>query len=101
MITEYKGPSNSCELFKHLIGETVIGVVEEGNHFILALSSGDGLVLTSFGGQHGPCYWRMHNEELRGIIERREETLRANIAAIESTRSLSETLKKASNDNHS
>jgi len=82
MLTEYKGPSNRREVFRHLVGERIAAAFEdEKGHVMLALESGAAIVFGAPGG--GPTYWTATKEEVerivaarRGVIERQLAELR-------------------------
>lgn len=80
MLTDYKGPSNSPELLKHLVGDTITGAFIALNpgtghcHMWLVLSSGDSLVLGSNDGGV-PVYWKASSEDTKRAVDCRQREI--------------------------
>jgi len=78
MLKDYKGPSNSPEVLKYLVGDTVKGAFfnSEGN-MCLVFSSGDGLIISKNG-----SYWKDLDYEVKTEVEKRKEQINSLIAQL-------------------
>lgn len=71
MLKDYKGPSNSPEILKYLVGDTVKGAfVNSEGHICLVFSSSDGLVFSKTG-----AYWKESECEVKKEVEKRREQI--------------------------
>lgn len=82
-LTDYKGPSNSEELWPYVVGETILGVVEEGGKIHLIMESGEALTLSSFGNSIAPCYWVTQRRDWEKVVGERRERIRRGTAEIQ------------------
>ena len=83
-LTDYTGPSNSDELWPHLVGEKILGVVEEGGKIHLIMESGEALTLSSFGGGDiGPCFWVTRRKDWEKVVRERRERIKRGTAEIQ------------------
>lgn len=69
MLSEYKGPSNSRDLLKHLVGEKITGAFIFNSHMWITLGSGVSLVLGS-GSECVPSYWKESAVDTKRAVER-------------------------------
>jgi len=79
MLSEYKGPSNSTNLLKHLPGERIEGAMIDKQHFVLVLESGTSLVLTAscgIGYSMCPSYWKEDQSDTKARIRKRQEYIK-------------------------
>lgn len=79
-LADYKGPSNSGELWPHLVGETILGVVDEGGKIHLIMESGEAL---TFGGATGPAFWVTQRKDWEKVVRERRERIRRGTAEIQ------------------
>lgn len=89
-IEDYKGPSNSSDMFKHLVGETIKGVFEENSLMYIVLSNNNALTLTSHGGECGPAFFVTRQGDLKGILSARKSRLQSTLDAIKATEAFEE-----------
>ncbi len=86
MLTDYKGPSNSREIFQHLVGEKIVAAFEDYKEHTtvwLVLESGDAFVLGGGPGQAwGPSFWRVPKAEVLRVVETRRANIRAGLAEL-------------------
>ena len=79
-LTDYKGPSNSDGLWPHLVGEKILGVVEEDGHIHLIMESGKAL---TFGGEPHPAFWVTGRRDWEKVVRERRERIRRSTAEIQ------------------
>ena len=82
-LKDYKGPSNSEEMWPHVVGETILGVVEENGHVHLIMESGEALTFSSFGESIGPCHWVTQRKDWEKVVRARRERIRRGTAEIQ------------------
>jgi len=70
MLKDYKGPANSSELLKYLVGDTVKGafINSEGN-ICLVFSSGEGVVFSH------AAYWKELESDVKTEVRKRKEQI--------------------------
>lgn len=81
MLTDYNGPSNHKDIFRHLAREPIVAAFEvkerEGTHVYLILGSGDAIAFGGgIGGGCGPTYWRVQRAEVNRIVAARREEIK-------------------------
>ena len=82
MLTEYKGPANSRELFPHLVGEMIKAVFyDDEGHIVLLLASGAAVAFGSIGGG-GPTFWKISPENIHNVVAQQRGSARAALAAL-------------------
>lgn len=75
-LTDYKGPANSNDLWRHLAGETITGVVRDYPRLYIVLSSGEALAIHQATG----AFWPARSEEWRKVIAMRRAEIEAQLA---------------------
>ena len=82
MLSEYKGASNSGEVFRHLVGERIMAAFEdEKGHVVLVMESGPALVLGSLGGG-SPAYWTTSKEDIDMLVAERRKAIEGRLAEL-------------------
>lgn len=80
MLTDYKGPSNSSEIFQYLVGEKITAAFKIDNKIYLVLESGQAIV---FGGRDSsPSYWKEAEMELSRTVKERAREIKRKIAEL-------------------
>lgn len=82
MLTNYKGPSNSSEVFQHLVGEKIVGAFQDsaGQVFIV-VESGMSLVLSAIG-SGSPAYWVKNEADTKEIVQKRRKEIEQKLAEL-------------------
>ena len=77
MLKDYKGASNSPEIFKHLVGETIRGafVADDGNIY-LVMADGDALVFAD------GAYWKEGQKDVARMIDKRRAYIERQLAEL-------------------
>ena len=77
MLKDYSGPSNSPEIFKHLVGETIRGAfVGDDGHVYLVLSDVDALVFA------GGAYWKEGRKDVEFLVGKRRAQIERQLAEL-------------------
>jgi hypothetical protein len=83
MLTEYRGGSNSREVFRHILGERIVAAFEdEKGHVVLVMESGPAIV---FGGRVdglGPTYWTTSKEDIDMLVAERRKAIEGRLAEL-------------------
>jgi len=85
MLTEYKGPANSSEIFAYLIGETIkASFINDEGHIVCVLSSGSAIVFGCGPNRSSgkPAFWSISNDEVRKFIESRKQEIVQKVAEL-------------------
>ena len=82
-LADYKGPSNSGQLWPHLVGEKILGVVEENGRVHLIMESGSAVTFSSLGDSVGPSYWVTSRKDWEKVVRERRERIRRGTAEIQ------------------
>lgn len=70
MLKDYRGASNSPELFKYLVGETIRGAfVGDDGHIYLVMSDGDAVVFAD------GAYWKEGQKDVTRLIDKRKSQI--------------------------
>lgn len=73
-LSEHKGPSNSTDVFRHLVGEKIVACFEEDSKVWLVVESGHGFVVGGNGAAFA-VYWRVDPAEVQRVIARRRKAI--------------------------
>jgi len=79
MLKDYKGSANSSAILQYLVGEEIAGTFIDGPYLILVMKSGDGLTMTSLGGEVTPSYSHESKQEIKARIDRRRREIQEKI----------------------
>lgn len=87
MLTDYKGPANHGDLFKHMVGERITACFEADGAIWIVGESGAALVLTqpsgrAFEGRSRPSFWMESAEEVEKVTSKRRKEIEANLAQL-------------------
>ena len=83
MLKEYSGPSNSQEIYQHLVGERIKAVIQDGAYLYLIVGYDYALVLTSFGGEVSPSFWVADPDKVRELVLKRKNDLKNTLRLLE------------------
>lgn len=73
-LSEYKGPSNSSDIFQHLVGEKITACFEHDRRVWLVVESGHAFVVGGSGDSF-MVYWREQPEKVQRVVDRRRKDI--------------------------
>lgn len=76
MLKDYKGGSNSSEVFPYLVGEKIKAVFEYDHHIYIVVDNGHAFSLTSMGGNIIPAMWVERPDKVMDIILRLKSNIK-------------------------
>lgn len=83
MLTDYRGPANSKEIFKFLVGERITAAfMGNDGRPVIVLESGMGISFGSVGGECGPSYWPVSKEDVQREVAKRKEAIERGLAEL-------------------